>query len=124
MDIRTDMGRSALHLAARVGFKDICEFLVNAGTPIDGVDADNRTALYFAADAGFVYVVQFLASRGADSSAKDSCGRTSADAASARGHPEIVDFLNLVSQVLPLYLFECSSLLTTLLLVELSRTQN
>jgi ankyrin repeat protein len=72
---RTDH-ETALHVAARKGYKDIAEFLLANGAHINSADERGNTPLSAAALAGQRDMVLLLVSRGANVNVRDSNGVT------------------------------------------------
>lgn len=71
---RDELGRSALHLAASAGHKNVVRQLLNVAAPreVDSPDGAGCTALQRAAADGHEEVVRLLLSRGADVDRQDS----------------------------------------------------
>ena len=63
---------AALRIAAEHGRLDVIDQLLNAATPVDGVDADGSTALHEAAYQGRADSVSHLLARGADPGRRDT----------------------------------------------------
>jgi uncharacterized protein len=63
---------AALRVAAEHGRLDVIDQLLDAATPVDGVDADGSTALHEAAYSGRADSVRHLLARGADPGRRDS----------------------------------------------------
>ncbi len=63
---------AALRIAAAHGRLDVIDQLVDAATPVDGVDRDGSTALHEAAFSGQPDSVRRLLARGADPSRRDT----------------------------------------------------
>jgi ankyrin repeat protein len=59
--------RTALHLAARAGHIDTVEVLIDAGAPLNAVDASGMTALDYAEKNGFAALARLLRDRGGES---------------------------------------------------------
>lgn len=55
----------AMHLAAKGGFFDICEQLLQYGADLDLTNTDERTPLHFAAMKGFTDICKFFVENGA-----------------------------------------------------------
>lgn len=66
----------ALFLAAENGEKNICEFLLNLGVPINVKDRYDQTPLALAVIKNKEEVVKFLVDRGADVDTRKRCGNT------------------------------------------------
>jgi len=76
-----------LYIAARGGFYDVCEMLLEEGADINLVQKDGSTALHGAAFYGHHLVVQLLLAHGADPEIQNKWGNTAeqeGDAAIAR----------------------------------------
>ena len=56
---------TAMHLAAKGGYYDICELLFQYGAELDLTNTDERTPLHFAAMKGFYEICQFFVDNGA-----------------------------------------------------------
>lgn len=67
-------GRTHLHMAARCGFQNVAEVLLEQGADIDARDQIQRTPLHWAASHNHQALFQFLLSKGAKSGAKDRDG--------------------------------------------------
>lgn len=63
---------AALRIAAEHGRLDVIDQLLDAATPVDGVDVDGSTALHEAAYRGRADSVKHLLARGADPGRRDS----------------------------------------------------
>lgn len=89
-----EVGLSALHMAAALGYEWAVAALVDAGCPVDLKDARGRTALHWAAARGREKVVAQLLTHGAAPgmlATKGGC--TPADLAATCGHAGIAAFL-------------------------------
>ncbi|XP_047738403.1 uncharacterized protein LOC108665308 isoform X2 [Hyalella azteca] len=72
-DMRTSNGRTALMLAAELGYLGICKKL--AGTDVNMRCSDGKTALHYAASTGIERVISYLVEKlGADCSIRDNEG--------------------------------------------------
>ena len=65
VDSRDDVGRTALHLAARGGNEAVARLLLEHGAAVDSRDGGGRTALRCAAHRGHKAVARLLLERGA-----------------------------------------------------------
>jgi len=72
-------GRTALHVAAEMGFKEIVEFLILNGAPIDAVTKAQETPLMYACTFGKSEVIRILRCAGANESLKSFLGKTAMD---------------------------------------------
>ncbi|PHH83066.1 hypothetical protein CDD82_3724 [Ophiocordyceps australis] len=92
----TGLSNSNLHLAASLGFKDICETLLRAGhdRPCPALNENHETALMLAARAGHTDVVHLLCEKDRDSILRrDVRGRDAIMEASIGGHDTILQLL-------------------------------
>ncbi|CAN6638831.1 protein Spt23p [Trichomonascus vanleenenianus] len=72
-------GQSALHLAACLGFDELCEFMLDHGAFIDALDKNGCSPLHFAALHNQEHVIDLLISRGAAAYKKTYTGATIMD---------------------------------------------
>ncbi len=66
--VEYSFGNTDLHLAAMVGFADVCSVLVQSGADINAKNEYDRTPLYYAARHGHRKAVEVLIAAGADKS--------------------------------------------------------
>lgn len=97
---------AALRIAAERGRLDVIDHLLDAGTPVDGVDGDGSTALHEAAYSGRVDSAELLLTRGADPSRRDTrfdgtpldwCRHQHQEIGSGHGHEEVERLLEPVT---------------------------
>ena len=62
---------TAMHLAARGGFLDICEYLLQHNAKLDLTNTDDRTPLHFAAQKGYKDICSLFLDHGAILDPKD-----------------------------------------------------
>jgi ankyrin repeat protein len=86
-------GGTALHAAAGGGHAAVCRCLLDAGCPVDAVNAAGSTALYAAASAGHLEACTVLLEAGADPDIAPSNGNTPLHLAAQKGSVEIIDLL-------------------------------
>lgn len=82
-----------LCVAAREGFTDVVNVLLEFGADVDGVSADGQTALCYAAARGHLNVAKALKDHGAQIAYLDNSGRCPLIHAAVHGHLELVKFL-------------------------------
>ena len=69
-------GWDALSMGAVMGFTEFCEFLLQRGVQVDGLDENNRTALMKATAHAHLKTIEMLLRNGADLSLRDINGQT------------------------------------------------
>lgn len=93
---------AALRMAAEHGQLDVIDHLLDAATPVDGVDADGSTALHEAAYSGRADSVRHLLARGADPGLRDTrfgatplgwCRHRRHEIGPGHGHEEVEQLL-------------------------------
>lgn len=93
---------AALRMAAEHGRLDVIDQLLDAATPVDGVDADGSTALHEAAYSGRADSVRYLLARGADPGRRDArfgstplgwCRHRRDEIGPGHGHDEVEQIL-------------------------------
>lgn len=85
--------RHAIHIAARGGFLNIIESLLNKGVDIDKATANGESPLMLAIQSHFKPVVKYVVEKGADINVKDASGITPLDYARKYKNNRIIDFL-------------------------------
>ena len=85
--------RQAIHIAARQGFLNIMEILLNKGVDINKPSALGESPLMLAIQSHFKPVVKYVIERGADINAKDTSGKTPLDYARKYKNNRIIDYL-------------------------------
>ena len=78
---KDSLQRSLLYLAARNGFYNLCELLIQKGIDINDVQKDGSTALHGAAFYGQVEIVKLLIDYGADINKRNNFGNLASDEA-------------------------------------------
>lgn len=87
-------GYTPLHLAARAGYADVAQALLDGGSNPETLTTTGVTALHFAAEAGEAAVVRALVEHGADVDARESySGRTALMFATARNSIDAIAVL-------------------------------
>ena len=85
---------SALHGAARAGFVDIVEMLIEHGAEVDLMRRiKGETPMHLACSTGKTEVVETLLKFGADKTIKNSLGQTALDVAFLHGHDHMKSIL-------------------------------
>lgn len=78
--IRTEAGRTALHVAcAYYACDSLCQALLYAGADINARTKDGATPLMLAALSTKINLIKFLIAHGADATLKDNAGKTAYD---------------------------------------------
>ncbi len=91
---RDALGLEPLHRAVRDGNREMVEFLVQNGAPLDTPDGlQGWTPLHHAARLGYVGIVKVLLARGAATSLPDRRGQTPLHLAARLGKAETVSVL-------------------------------
>ncbi|KAH8424343.1 ankyrin repeat domain-containing protein [Aspergillus melleus] len=93
VDAKTNIGETALHLAARHGYYQLAELLIKRSAKIEARDDDGWVPLYGAAIEGKADVVKLLLEWDADPNAKRPDGWTPLLAALRHNFQEIIDLL-------------------------------
>jgi ankyrin repeat protein len=78
--------RTALHIAAQHGDREMVLFLLESGASLEAVDFKGQTPLHLAAGAGHFNVVDDMLAAGADPNVTDNAGNTPVHAAAKGGH--------------------------------------
>ena len=81
LNLKDDLNRSLLYLAARNGYFNITEYLLKKGININEVQKVGSTALHGASFYGQEIIVQLLIENGIDIDIKNKYGSTAADEA-------------------------------------------
>ena len=82
-----------LHIAAKNGFYDLVDLLIDKKADLNILDAKRRTPLNIAAESGYLDIVELLLDNGADINKEDIQGYTPLNTAVAFLHEDIVDLL-------------------------------
>ncbi|KAI9257420.1 ankyrin repeat-containing domain protein [Sporodiniella umbellata] len=87
--------KTALHLAAFLGYPQVCRTLIKHGCPVDAVElSEKQTALMFAAKNGHMECVRILIEEGqADPEKSDKYAKNALHLACISGHFDIVKYL-------------------------------
>ena len=86
-------GQTLLHIAAKNGYYEIAELLIDKGADVNKADKDGRTPLFVAAEAGYAEIVELLANNGADINKVDVYKYTPLNAAAESGREDVVEYL-------------------------------
>ena len=89
-------GSTAFHLAAKKGYKNIVEILLDRGIDINSKDNYGYTALHIATSHGRMNIVEMLLDRGNDNNSKNNNGCTALHSAAIHGNMNIVEILSLI----------------------------
>lgn len=86
-------GRTALHIAAKIGSLKAVESLLSATNFANPCDEEDITPLHLASSCGFFDIVEFLCDNYANLACQDATGSTPLHKAVFRGHAPIVELL-------------------------------
>ncbi|MEM9907913.1 MAG: ankyrin repeat domain-containing protein [Cyanobacteria bacterium P01_D01_bin.44] len=89
---------TALTYAARDGFTEIAQALIDAGADVNWIDSEGVTPLILAAFKGHSELAQLLLEHGADPTVKDQWDRTALDYALRRGEADPIVHLLQISR--------------------------
>ncbi|CAJ1964888.1 unnamed protein product [Sphenostylis stenocarpa] len=73
LDSKDDQGRTALHMAAANGHKDIVNYLISKGVDLNSPNEEKNTPLHWACLNGHIEVVKKLIMAGANVSVLNRC---------------------------------------------------
>ncbi|XP_025831490.1 ankyrin repeat domain-containing protein 39 [Agrilus planipennis] len=94
VDKRDAAGYTALHYAARNGFLDVCQLLIQNGADINAITkSGNATALHRACSAGKITVVKYLMEKKANCELQDNDGKTALHRAAESQNMDICKLL-------------------------------
>lgn len=79
-----------IHWAALGGNKNLVDYLIDCGSPVDPIDDTNSTPLILASSAGRYEVVKLLLSKGANVNLTTNRGQSSLHYACSKGHKEVI----------------------------------
>ena len=94
LDIKSNAGRTALHIAAEKGNNDIVKLLLSAGANIDAQCKADFTPLHTAVKHGHTETVKLLLDNGADKSMENRYGKTAKYIAAELKSVEILSLLS------------------------------
>jgi ankyrin repeat protein len=92
-DLQELAERTALHIAAKLGYVDIAALLINYGAFVDIKDSGGCTPLHWAAISGNMEIIQLLIASGATIDIQDLAQSTPLHEAVRHRHPKVVQFL-------------------------------
>lgn len=90
---RTNIGITALHIAANNGKLRVTEILISNGVDINARDSDGESPLHVAANNGHEEVLEFLIAKGASVDARTNKGWTALHYASSSGYKKAAEIL-------------------------------
>lgn len=95
LNVKDDLGNTALHFASSYGRSGICElFLAQGSVDVNAKNKDGETALFLAAYNGRYEICEILLQQDCiDVNAGDVCGRTALIVASSEGHCDVFELL-------------------------------
>ena len=85
-------GRTALHVAAENGFKEVAQLLLDGGAKINLADDNGQTPLYLAIVNGHLGIIPLLLDKKLGINEKDSDGYTLLHYAALGGYPSVIQF--------------------------------
>jgi len=88
-------GNTALIYAAYRNHREMVQWLIDIGSPVNALNMDNKTALHRACYGGYADIVQLLLNAGADIAICDKFGLTACDYAEENKRDEITKMLYL-----------------------------
>ena len=95
---KDNYGSSLLHVAARNGYLQIVNYLVNQGVDLEARDNDGNKPIHVAAKNSRSQVVRYLAEQGANLESKDDSGNTPLQVARLSNDIELMEYLELKGQ--------------------------
>lgn len=98
IEIKNNVGATALILAAAKGHSEVVKLLLDRGAAVNVKTATGITPLMAAATAGNAEMVKLLLEKGADVSARDQQGRTAMNLAEATGATDVYALLKVVDK--------------------------
>ncbi len=87
-------GETILMTAAKYGYKDIVDYLINIGCDVNIKNNVGYTALMYASKYGYIDTVRLLVNNGADVNAKNNSGYTASKIAELTRNSDIQQYLN------------------------------
>ncbi|PQE22096.1 Ankyrin repeat-containing domain protein [Rutstroemia sp. NJR-2017a BVV2] len=93
LDLQTDDGKTALHVATNKENSTIVELLLKAHAPINKQDSGGDTALHYAARSGASSVAKILLDHGPDINVKNNDGATILHFGATSGHSDVFDII-------------------------------
>lgn len=90
---RSDNGKSALMIAAKLGDLDLVEQLLSLGADVNGKTATGGTPFMFASLGGFIDVVRRFSTMKIDLNAQGSNGWSAVTIAAAKGNERLLEYL-------------------------------
>ncbi|GJQ72202.1 hypothetical protein Trydic_g3293 [Trypoxylus dichotomus] len=93
IDSRDEMGRSLLHIAARINHPDILQFLIAKGANVDLTDYSGSTPIHYAVSSGNQQAAFLLLHAGCERNVRDSEGNTPLHTATRNGQENCVKTL-------------------------------
>lgn len=93
IDSRDELGRSLLHIAAKVNHSDIIQFLIMKGANINATDYSGLTPLHYAVSSGNQQAAFLLLHSGCEKNIRDSEGNTPLHVATRNGQEHCVKTL-------------------------------
>eukprot|EP00057_Strongylocentrotus_purpuratus_P029009 XP_011683483.1 PREDICTED: uncharacterized protein LOC752268 [Strongylocentrotus purpuratus] len=89
----SNVGRTALHLAAGKGHLDVTKYLISQGAEVNKGSNDGWNELNLAAQEGQLDVIKYLISVGAEVNKEGNDGSTALNLAAQEGHHDVTNYL-------------------------------
>lgn len=93
VNVKDELGSTALHHASLKGNADVINLLLRAGADINSANTLGETPLHWAAAGGYLKIVQILAAKGGRLDAVDMFERSCLHWAAYYGHKDIIESL-------------------------------
>ncbi|EGZ18603.1 hypothetical protein PHYSODRAFT_504685 [Phytophthora sojae] len=93
VELKTEDGRTALHIAAEEGRADVIGLLLRRGANVDAANLSKWTPLMLAAYRGHKETVKLLVKEGASLTVKNKDGAKAAEIAKLNNRTDLLDLL-------------------------------
>ncbi|WP_179947520.1 ankyrin repeat domain-containing protein, partial [Wolbachia endosymbiont of Cylisticus convexus] len=92
-------GETPLHLAARSGYLNVVEKLIEKGANVNAKNSNGKTPLHYAAEKGYLNVVEKLIEKGAYFDAENNKQQKPLDISRVNSYSEISKFLSNIEEL-------------------------